>query len=219
MYFLFGARSAPSMPYCKDECGRGPAWANSLFEDNAEFGLGMVVANKKVRETLVSRMNSVMDDVDAKLADAFKAWIAGKDDADASKAAAEDIKALIKDADMSNPAIKEIADRTDYLVKRSQWVFGGDGWAYDIGYGGLDHVIASNEDINIFVVDTEVYSNTGGQASKATPTAAIAKFAAAGKRVKKKDLGMIATTYGYVYVAQIAFGFKHAAGIDSNQRS
>ena len=198
--------SAPSMPYCKDECGRGPAWANSLFEDNAEFGLGMVVANKKVRETLVSRMNSVMDDVDAKLADAFKAWIAGKDDADASKAAAEDIKALIKDADMSNPAIKEIADRTDYLVKRSQWVFGGDGWAYDIGYGGLDHVIASNEDINIFVVDTEVYSNTGGQASKATPTAAIAKFAAAGKRVKKKDLGMIATTYGYVYVAQIALG-------------
>ena len=201
MYFYLGGGSAPSMPYCKDECGRGPAWANSLFEDNAEFGLGMVVANKKVRETLVSRMNSVMDDVDAKLADAFKAWIAGKDDADASKAAAEDIKALIKDADMSNPAIKEIADRTDYLVKRSQWVFGGDGWAYDIGYGGLDHVIASNEDINIFVVDTEVYSNTGGQASKATPTAAIAKFAAAGKRVKKKDLGMIATTYGYVYVA------------------
>ena len=164
-------------------------------------------------------MNSVMDDVDAKLADAFKAWIAGKDDAEASKAAAEDIKALIKDADMSNPAIKEIADRTDYLVKRSQWVFGGDGWAYDIGYGGLDHVIASNEDINIFVVDTEVYSNTGGQASKATPTAAVAKFAAAGKRVKKKDLGMIATTYGYVYVAQIALGSNMQQAINSNQRS
>jgi len=198
--------SAPSMPYCKNAEGKGPAWANSLFEDNAEFGLGMVLANKKVRNTLVSRMNSVMNDVKPELADAFKAWIEGKDNADASKAAAKDIKALIKDADMSNPAIKEIADRTDFLVKRSQWVFGGDGWAYDIGYGGLDHVIASGEDINIFVVDTEVYSNTGGQASKATPTAAVAKFAASGMKTKKKDLGMIGTTYGYVYVAQIALG-------------
>ena len=198
--------SAPSMPYCKNADGKGPAWANSLFEDNAEFGLGMVAANKKIRNTLVSRMNSVMKDVKPELADAFKAWIAGKDNADASKAAAKDIIALIKDADMSNPAIKEIADRTDFLVKRSQWVFGGDGWAYDIGYGGLDHVIASGEDINIFVVDTEVYSNTGGQASKATPTAAVAKFAASGMKTKKKDLGMIGTTYGYVYVAQIALG-------------
>ncbi len=198
--------SAPSMPYCKNAEGKGPAWANSLFEDNAEFGLGMVMANKKIRNTLVSRMNSVMDTVKPELADAFKAWIEGKDNADASKAAAKDIIALIKDADMTNPAIKEIADRTDFLVKRSQWVFGGDGWAYDIGYGGLDHVIASGEDINIFVVDTEVYSNTGGQASKATPTAAVAKFAASGMKVKKKDLGMIGTTYGYVYVAQIALG-------------
>ncbi len=198
--------SAPSMPYCKNAEGKGPAWANSLFEDNAEFGLGMVMANKKIRNTLVNRMNSVMDIVKPELADAFKAWIEGKDNADASKAAAKSIEALIKDADMSNPAIKEIADRTDFLVKRSQWVFGGDGWAYDIGYGGLDHVIASGEDINIFVVDTEVYSNTGGQASKATPTAAVAKFAASGMKVKKKDLGMIGTTYGYVYVAQIALG-------------
>ena len=198
--------SAPSMPYCKNAEGKGPAWANSLFEDNAEFGLGMVLANKKIRNTLVSRMNSVMDTVKPELADAFKAWIDGKDNADASKKAAKDIIALIKDADMSNPAIKEIADRTDFLVKRSQWVFGGDGWAYDIGYGGLDHVIASGEDINIFVVDTEVYSNTGGQASKATPTAAVAKFAASGMKTKKKDLGMIGTTYGYVYVAQIALG-------------
>ena len=198
--------SAPSMPYCKNAEGKGPAWANSLFEDNAEFGLGMVLANKKIRNTLVSRMNSVMDIVKPELADAFKAWIEGKDNADASKAAAKEISALIKDADMTNPAIKEIADRTDFLVKRSQWVFGGDGWAYDIGYGGLDHVIASGEDINIFVVDTEVYSNTGGQASKATPTAAVAKFAASGMKVKKKDLGMIGTTYGYVYVAQIALG-------------
>ena len=198
--------SAPSMPYCKNAEGKGPAWANSLFEDNAEFGLGMVLANKKIRNTLVSRMNSVMDVVKPELAAAFKAWIEGKDNADASKAAAKDIIALIKDADMTNPAIKEIADRTDFLVKRSQWVFGGDGWAYDIGYGGLDHVIASGEDINIFVVDTEVYSNTGGQASKATPTAAVAKFAASGMKTKKKDLGMIGTTYGYVYCAQIALG-------------
>ncbi len=198
--------SAPSMPYCKNAEGKGPAWANSLFEDNAEFGLGMVVANKKIRETLASKMDSVMDKVSPNLADAFKAWIDGKDDAAASKAAAKDICALIKDADMTIPEIRDIADRTDFLIKRSQWVFGGDGWAYDIGYGGLDHVIASGEDINILVVDTEVYSNTGGQASKATPTAAVAKFAASGMKTKKKDLGMIATTYGYVYVAQIALG-------------
>ena len=205
--------SAPSMPYCKDENGRGPAWANSLFEDNAEFGLGMVFANKKVRATLADRMNEAMDVVSPELAAAFKEWMEAKDCAVGSKTAAEKIEALIKDADMSNAAVKEIADRTDYLVKRSQWVFGGDGWAYDIGYGGLDHVIASGEDINIFVVDTEVYSNTGGQSSKATPTAAVAKFAAAGKKVKKKDLGMIATTYGYVYVAQIALGANMAQAL------
>ncbi len=205
--------SAPSMPYSKNAEGKGPAWANSLFEDNAEFGLGMVKANSKIRNTLKDRMESVMDIVKPELADAFKAWIAGMNDAAASKAAAKDIEALIKDADMSNPAIKEISDRTDFLVKRSQWVFGGDGWAYDIGYGGLDHVIASNEDINIFVVDTEVYSNTGGQSSKATPTGAVAKFAASGKKVKKKDLGMIGTTYGYVYVAQIALGANPAQAL------
>ena len=205
--------SAPSMPYCKDENGRGPAWANSLFEDNAEFGLGMAIANKKVRNTLVARMNEAMDKVSPELADAFKEWIDAKDCAKGSKDAADKIEALIKDADMSNAAIKEIADRTDFLVKKSQWIFGGDGWAYDIGYGGLDHVIASGEDVNIFVVDTEVYSNTGGQSSKATPTAAIAKFAAAGKKVKKKDLGMIGTTYGYVYVAQIALGADMAQAL------
>ena len=199
--------SAPSMPYCKDENGRGPAWANSLFEDNAEFGMGMILAVKKVRNTLKARMESAIEKgVDAKLADAFKAWIDGMNDAEKSKAAASDIKDLIKSADLTMPELKEISDRTDFLVKRSQWAFGGDGWAYDIGYGGLDHVLASGEDINIFVVDTEVYSNTGGQSSKATPTAAVAKFAASGKKVKKKDLGMIATTYGYVYVAQIAIG-------------
>ncbi len=205
--------SAPSMPYCKDENGRGPAWANSLFEDNAEFGLGMVLASNKVRKTLAKRMDEAMDAVSPELAAAFKEWQAGKDNAEASKAAGAKIEALIKDADMSNAAVKEIAERTDFLTKRSQWVFGGDGWAYDIGYGGLDHVIASGEDINIFVVDTEVYSNTGGQSSKATPTAAVAKFAAAGKKVKKKDLGMIATTYGYVYVAQIALGANMAQAL------
>ena len=205
--------SAPSMPYCKDENGRGPAWANSLFEDNAEFGLGMAIANKKVRNTLAARMNEAMDAVSADLAAAFKEWIEAKDCAEGSKAAAAKIEALIKDADMTNPAIKEIADRCDFLVKKSQWIFGGDGWAYDIGYGGLDHVIASGEDVNIFVVDTEVYSNTGGQSSKATPTAAIAKFAASGKKVKKKDLGMIGTTYGYVYVAQIALGADMAQAL------
>ena len=199
--------SAPSMPYATNAEGKGPAWANSLFEDNAEFGLGMTIAVRKIRETLADKMNeAIAAGVDAKLADAFKAWIAGMNNADASRAAAADITALIADADASIPGIKEIAERTDFLVKRSNWAFGGDGWAYDIGYGGLDHVIASGEDINIFVVDTEVYSNTGGQSSKATPTAAVAKFAAAGKKVKKKDLGMIATTYGYVYVAQIALG-------------
>ena len=206
--------SAPSMPYCKNEKGQGPAWANSLFEDNAEFGLGMILANKKIRKTLQAKMEAAMEKgIDSKLADAFKAWIEGKDDAEASKAAANDICALIKDADKSIPEIKDIADRTDFLVKRSQWAFGGDGWAYDIGYGGLDHVLASGEDINILVVDTEVYSNTGGQSSKATPTAAVAKFAASGKKVKKKDLGMIATTYGYVYVAQIALGANMAQAI------
>ncbi len=199
--------SAPSMPYCKNAEGKGPAWANSLFEDNAEFGLGMTVGVRKIRETLKAKMEeAIAAGVDAKLADAFKAWIEGMNDAEKSKAAAKEIEALIAGADMSVPGVKEVADRVDFLVKRSNWAFGGDGWAYDIGYGGLDHVIASGEDINIFVVDTEVYSNTGGQSSKATPTAAVAKFAASGKKVKKKDLGMIATTYGYVYVAQIALG-------------
>ena len=205
--------SAPSMPYAKNAEGRGPAWANSLFEDNAEFGLGMAIADKKIRTTLAKRMQECMDAVSADTAAAFKEWIENKDNAEASKAAADKIKALIGKEDMSNAAVKEIADRTDFLTKRSIWAFGGDGWAYDIGYGGLDHVIASGEDINIFVVDTEVYSNTGGQSSKATPTAAVAKFAAAGKRIKKKDLGMIATTYGYVYVAQIALGANMAQTI------
>ncbi len=212
--------SAPSMPYTTNAEGKGPAWANSLFEDNAEFGLGMTIAVRKIRETLADKMKEAINaGIDAKLADAFNAWIEGMNNAEASKAAAKEIEALIGNADDSIPGIKDIKDRTDFLVKRSNWAFGGDGWAYDIGYGGLDHVIASGEDINIFVVDTEVYSNTGGQSSKATPTAAVAKFAASGKKVKKKDLGMIATTYGYVYVAQIALGASPAQTIKAIQEA
>ncbi|MBQ4518522.1 MAG: pyruvate:ferredoxin (flavodoxin) oxidoreductase [Clostridia bacterium] len=199
--------SAPSTPYTVNEKGQGPAWANSLFEDNAEFGLGMALASKKIRNTLKDKMEeAIASGIDAALADAFRNWIENKDNAEGSKAAAEAIYELIAKADTTSGPLKDIAERTDYLVKRSHWAFGGDGWAYDIGYGGLDHVLASGEDINIFVVDTEVYSNTGGQSSKATPTAAVAKFAASGKKVKKKDLGMIASTYGYVYVAQISLG-------------
>ncbi len=206
--------SAPSTPYTTNSDGKGPAWANSLFEDNAEYGLGMAVAVRKIRETLKDKMNeAIASGVDAKTAQCFTAWIEGMNNADASKAAAKEVIEALKTADMSIPGVKDIAERTDFLVKRSNWAFGGDGWAYDIGYGGLDHVIASGEDINIFVVDTEVYSNTGGQSSKATPTAAVAKFAASGKKVKKKDLGLIATTYGYVYVAQIALGANPSQAI------
>ncbi|MBE7040065.1 MAG: pyruvate:ferredoxin (flavodoxin) oxidoreductase [Ruminococcaceae bacterium] len=206
--------SAPSMPYCKNACGQGPAWANSLFEDNAEFGLGMVLAVKKNRNTLKEKMEEAIalgipNDLEA----AFKAWIESMNDAEGSKATAKVVCDCLAKADTSASPLKDISERTDFLVKKSQWAFGGDGWAYDIGYGGLDHVIASGEDINIFVVDTEVYSNTGGQSSKATPTAAIAKFAASGKKIRKKDLGMIATTYGYVYVAQIALGANMAQAI------
>ncbi|MBE7028078.1 MAG: pyruvate:ferredoxin (flavodoxin) oxidoreductase [Ruminococcaceae bacterium] len=206
--------SAPSMPYCKNACGQGPAWANSLFEDNAEFGLGMALAVKKNRKTLKEKMEeAIASGIPADLEAAFKTWIESMNDAEGSKAAAKVVCDCLAKVDTTSSPLKDISERTDFLVKKSQWAFGGDGWAYDIGYGGLDHVIASGEDINIFVVDTEVYSNTGGQSSKATPTAAIAKFAASGKKIRKKDLGMIATTYGYVYVAQIALGANMAQAI------
>ncbi len=206
--------SAPTTPYTKNAKGQGPAWANSLFEDNAEFGLGMALASKKIRNTLKEKMEeAIAAGVDAAVAEAFNEWIANKDDAEGSKAAAAKVCDALSKVDTSKAPLSDIAERTDYLVKRSHWAFGGDGWAYDIGYGGLDHVLASGEDINIFVVDTEVYSNTGGQSSKATPTGAVAKFAASGKKVKKKDLGMIATTYGYVYVAQIALGANPAQAL------
>ncbi|AOY75226.1 pyruvate:ferredoxin (flavodoxin) oxidoreductase [Clostridium formicaceticum] len=198
--------SAPSVPFCKNQQGKGPAWANSLFEDNAEFGYGMMLGTSQIRNKIEDLMKEALTlDINADLKAAFQEWIDGKEDGKASKAATYKILPLLE-AEASNAVIKEIIAKKDYLIKQSQWILGGDGWAYDIGYGGLDHVIASGEDVNILVMDTEVYSNTGGQSSKASPTAAIAKFAAAGKRTKKKDLGMMAMSYGYVYVAQVAMG-------------
>ena len=201
--------SIPSTPYTTNEKGQGPAWANSLFEDFCEFGLGMVLANKKMKARVQALLEEMIasDKVSAEYKEAAQAWIAGQDDADASKAAAAALLPHIEaSAAAGCPVCAQLKELSHYLVKRSQWIIGGDGASYDIGYGGLDHVIASGEDVNILVLDTEVYSNTGGQSSKATPLGAIAKFAASGKRVRKKDLGMIATTYGYVYVAQVAMG-------------
>jgi pyruvate-ferredoxin/flavodoxin oxidoreductase len=207
---IWGA-SAPATPFCKDVNGRGPSWANSLFEDNAEFGLGMFIGVNQMRDAIQMSMEKLIAlDVAAEVKDACANWIANKELGEQSKGASAKVLAVLEGfkpcCDECSKAVKEILDKKDYLVKKSQWIIGGDGWAYDIGYGGLDHVLASGEDVNVFVLDTEVYSNTGGQSSKATPTASVAKFAASGKRVKKKDLGMIAATYGYVYVAQVAIG-------------
>jgi len=207
---IWGA-SAPSTPYCTNKEGKGPAWANSLFEDNAEYGYGMAVATRQIRERLAALMREALTlDIPENYKEAFKTWLDGMNDAAESKKAFAMIVPLLKadgiTCDRAKEIIAEIAEHKDYLIKRSVWIIGGDGWAYDIGYGGLDHVLASGENVNILVLDTEVYSNTGGQSSKATPIGAVAKFAASGKRVKKKDLGMIATTYGYVYVAQVAMG-------------
>ena len=205
--------SIPSTPYTTNAKGQGPAWANSLFEDFCEFGLGMVLANKKMRARIETILKEAIasEHTPAEFKEAAQAWIDGKNDADASKAAAEKLVPQIEAGKAAGcPSCAKLSELSHYLVKRSQWIIGGDGASYDIGYGGLDHVIASGEDVNILVLDTEVYSNTGGQSSKATPLGAIAKFAASGKRVRKKDLGMIATTYGYVYVAQIAMGADQA---------
>ena len=205
--------SVPSPPYTKNEKGQGPAWANSLFEDFCEFGLGMELANEKMRDRIVKLFNQILegDNAPAEAKEVLKAWIENMYDADKTKELAPQIEAIIEQGIAAGcPVSKELKGLTQYLVKRSQWIIGGDGASYDIGYGGLDHVIASGKDVNILVLDTEVYSNTGGQSSKATPVGAIAKFAAAGKRVRKKDLGLMATTYGYVYVAQIAMGADQA---------
>ena len=201
--------SIPSTPYTVNEKGQGPAWANSLFEDFCEFGLGMVLANKKMRARIQVLLEQIIasEKASAEYKAAAQQWIDGQDDAAASRAAADALLPFIAEgAAKGCDVCKSLDELSHYLTKRSQWIIGGDGASYDIGYGGLDHVIASGEDVNILVLDTEVYSNTGGQSSKATPLGAIAKFAASGKRVRKKDLGMIATTYGYVYVAQVAMG-------------
>ena len=204
--------SIPSTPYTTNEKGQGPAWANSLFEDFCEFGLGMELANEKMRSRIENIMNDAIsaDCTPSDAKDLFKSWIENKDDAAKCAEVCDKIFPMIDaNKDKCNHC-KQLSELKGYMIKRSQWIIGGDGASYDIGYGGLDHVIASGKNVNILVLDTEVYSNTGGQSSKATPLGAIAKFAASGKRVRKKDLGMIATTYGYVYVAQIAMGANPA---------
>ncbi len=205
--------SAPSTPYTTNDEGRGPAWANSLFEDNAEFGLGMLFANEQMRDRIERLMTAAINDncCSDELKGLFAEWIENKNDGDKTLELAAKIKPLVKEGKCAY--CKEISGLSKYLVKQSQWIIGGDGWAYDIGFGGLDHVLASGKNVNILVLDTEVYSNTGGQASKSTPVGAVAKFAASGKRVRKKDLGMIAATYGYVYVAQIALGANQAQAL------
>ena len=227
---IWGA-SAPSTPYTTNHRGYGPAWANSLFEDNAEFGLGMYLGVKQIRDKVAECVEDVLgfktaeelqscaigtEDcsekdmtgtvISTELRAALEDWLNNKDLGEGTRERAEKVIELIEKEKGSDKLLNEIYENRDFLVKRSHWIFGGDGWAYDIGYGGVDHVLASGEDVNILVFDTEVYSNTGGQSSKATPTAAIAKFAASGKKTKKKDLGAMAMTYGYVYVAQIAMG-------------
>ena len=205
--------SIPSTPYTTNEAGQGPAFDNSLFDDFCEFGMGMALGNKKMRERIVMLLSELLanDSVPADFKEAANEWINTKDDADASKLSAAKLKPFIEaGAAQGCQTCAELKTLDHYLVKRSQWIIGGDGASYDIGYGGLDHVIASGEDVNILVLDTEVYSNTGGQSSKSTPLGAIAQFAAQGKRIRKKDLGLMATTYGYVYVAQIAMGADQA---------
>ena len=206
--------SVPSMPYCTNKDGEGPAWASSLFEDAAEYGYGMLLATKSNKFLLETLMKKFLElKVSTPLNDAFNEWLENNDDFEESKKAAIKIESLIAnetDNDEANKIIERIKSLKDYLVKKSVWIYGGDGWAYDIGFSGVDHVLASGDDINIIVFDTEVYSNTGGQSSKSTPLAAVAKFAASGKKVRKKDLGLMMTTYGYVYVAQVAMGANQA---------
>ncbi|WP_313126902.1 pyruvate:ferredoxin (flavodoxin) oxidoreductase [Proteiniclasticum ruminis] len=198
--------SAPATVYTTNHLGQGPAWANSLFEDNAEFGLGIYLGHKSHRAKLLPVAEKLVQNPMAseELKAATQNWIENFDKGDESKAARAALLPLLKTSELEEA--KELYAERDFLTKKSQWIFGGDGWAYDIGFGGLDHVLATGENINVLVMDTEVYSNTGGQSSKSTPTAAIAKFASAGKRTKKKDLGMMAMSYGYVYVAQIGMG-------------
>ena len=198
--------SSPSTPYTVNEKGQGPAWSNSLFEDNEEFGYGMLLAQKAIRGGLKAKVEAVMNSEKApeEVKAACKEYLDTFDCGATNGTATDKLVEAIKDADCDT--CREIVKNKDFLAKKSQWIFGGDGWAYDIGFGGVDHVLASGKDINVMVFDTEVYSNTGGQSSKATPTGAVAQFAAGGKETKKKDMASIAMSYGYVYVAQIAMG-------------
>ncbi len=215
---IWGA-SAPSTPYCANKDGHGPAWGNSLFEDTAEFGYGMSLAYGQRRSNLAGIMTQALStDIQEDLKEAIKGWLEGINDGEKSKTYGLKIQELLM-ANPRTPLLDHIAEMSDLLIKKSIWIFGGDGWAYDIGYGGLDHVIASGEDVNILVMDTEVYSNTGGQSSKATPTGAVAKFAYSGKKMGKKDLGRIAMTYGYVYVASIAMGANKLQTIKAFQEA
>jgi pyruvate-ferredoxin/flavodoxin oxidoreductase len=195
----------PTTPYTTNEAGHGPAWSNSLFEDNAEFGLGMALANRKKREEVRDLAKELLnnDDLLPEVKTAIENWLTSFSDSTTSRETSDALEEVLKPIIATNTLAQKLFDNRDYFVKISQWMFGGDGWAYDIGYGGLDHVLASGEDVNILVMDNEVYSNTGGQKSKGTPAAAIAKFAASGKDQAKKDLGRLAITYGNVYVAQI----------------
>ena len=202
---IWGA-SMPASPYTTNQQGQGPSWANSLFEDNAEYGYGMYIGTKKVREQLVATAVAAAATATGELKAALEDWAEKAQQGAGSRDRVNRLLAAIEAEGATTPELQEIVAKKQYLVKRSHWIFGGDGWAYDIGFGGVDHVLASGEDVNIFVFDTEVYSNTGGQASKSTNVAAVAQFAASGKRTKKKDLGMMAMSYGYVYVAQIAMG-------------
>jgi pyruvate-ferredoxin/flavodoxin oxidoreductase len=198
--------SAPATPYCKNAEGNGPAWASSLFEDNAEFGYGMHIGTETLRNRLAHAMETTMDKVPAEVAELYKEWLENKSNGDVTKAVAKKLVPMLEGVE----AAAEVLSLKDYLVKQSQWIFGGDGWANDIGYAGIDHVLASGDDVNILVMDTEVYSNTGGQASKASPTGAVAKFAASGMPVQKKDMAAIFMSYGYVYVAQVSMGANQA---------
>ena len=209
---IYGA-SSPSMPYTKNSKGQGPAWANSLFEDNAEYGLGMHLGEAKLRSRLTEKLEALLPAAEGDVKTAMEEWLAKKDLGEGTRDRADKLDAVLTAAVSAHPEYKELLDLKDHFVKKSQWIFGGDGWAYDIGYGGLDHVLASGHDVNVMVFDTEMYSNTGGQASKASNIGEVCQFAAAGKEISKKSLAEICMTYGYIYVAQIALGANMAQAV------
>ena len=212
---IWGA-SMPSMPYCKNKNGHGPAWGNSLFEDNAEYGYGLATAVKQRRSHLEDTVDTLLaqKDLDSAVQQALLAWKAGKDDSDKSYQLGQDVLTVIK-GNTTNPLFKDLTDEADMFGKKSVWIIGGDGWAYDIGFGGLDHVLASGENVNVLVLDTECYSNTGAQNYKATPLRAIAKCSSDGTRTEKKELGRMMRAYGNVYVASIAIGANKQHAINA----